>query len=347
MSFWCYRCTRFVHVLSQSDDSITCPYCDSGFIEEIETQQPDNQSRPFPSATMYMLSTHRNRQDSDRLSSPRTRRNRRNRVPMNPVIVLRGSAGTTTTTDGAESSFELYYDDGVGSGLRPIPNSTQGSGFDRILEQLSNAEIPGIGLLGRPENPAASKAAMESMPTVQILGTHVESECQCAICKEEFELGSLVKEMPCKHIYHDGCIVRWLSMRNTCPVCRHEVAADQDGNFREEFVEGEGVGMMTLWRLPGGGFAVGRRGDREIPVVYTEMDGGGGGGSRSGGGGGNGLRRVLGGLLSFLRRVRVGSGARSRASSSSLSAETGDTERRRSTFNRYMQRHNRASSVLV
>ncbi|KAI3701140.1 hypothetical protein L2E82_45785 [Cichorium intybus] len=39
---------------------------------------------------------------------------------------------------------------------------------------------------------------------------------------------------------------------------------------------------LTIWRLPGGGFAVGRftggrrtgSGKRELPVVYTEADGG-------------------------------------------------------------------------
>ncbi|KAI4975438.1 hypothetical protein ZWY2020_049045 [Hordeum vulgare] len=41
----------------------------------------------------------------------------------------------------ATSSFELFYDDGAGSGLRPLPESMSdflmGSGFERLLEQLA------------------------------------------------------------------------------------------------------------------------------------------------------------------------------------------------------------------
>lgn len=151
-----------------------------------------------------------------------------------------------------------------------------GSGFERLLDQFAQIELNGFG---RPENPPASKAAIESMPHVTIKECHVSSDSQshCAVCTEAFEVDTEAREMPCKHIYHTECIVPWLSMRNTCPVCRHEVTSDRTV---ERVGDDETVGL-TIWRLPGGGFAVGRfsggrrAGESHFPVVYTEMDGGG------------------------------------------------------------------------
>ncbi|CAO2817108.1 unnamed protein product [Amaranthus hypochondriacus] len=330
-SYWCYRCNRFVRVstnqFSLSSDSISCPDCHGGFLEEFDSPPtsfppPQLSSSPlsdttrsrFPAGAMYMVGNPTNSNpipnSNSFSSSPRFRRSRRNggdRSPFNPVIVLRAPSEPENGVNGVGGgSYELYYDDGGGSGLRPLPASVSefllGSGFDRLLDQLALIEINGIG---RNEQPPASKAAIESMPTIAIVDEHIECEVYCAVCKEAFELGSEAREMPCKHIYHHDCILPWLSLRNSCPVCRHELPSDNnnsggspelnpvDNNGRSNnnysvnsgngggLVEGnedETVGL-TIWRLPGGGFAVGRfsggrRGERELPVVYTEMDGG-------------------------------------------------------------------------
>ncbi|XP_047165108.1 probable E3 ubiquitin-protein ligase RHC2A, partial [Vigna umbellata] len=199
--------------------SVVCLDCDCGFIEEIEhpprSVHLDPCRRRFPAAAMYMIGQ---RPASDNVVRPflrRTRHNGGDRSPFNPVIVLRGSAAATSATNEEESrGFELFYDDGAGSGLRPLPPSMSefllGFGFDRFLEQLSQIEINGIG---RYEHPPASKAAIDSLRTIDIDNTHLAMESHCAVCKEAFELGTTVREMPCKHIYHPECILPWLASK--------------------------------------------------------------------------------------------------------------------------------------
>ncbi|KAK3198872.1 hypothetical protein Dsin_022287 [Dipteronia sinensis] len=45
----------------------------------------------------------------------------------------------------------------------------------------------------------------------------------CAICQEEFLVGIEVTSLPCSHIYHGDCIVKWLRTSHCCPMCRFEM----------------------------------------------------------------------------------------------------------------------------
>ncbi|OIW05747.1 hypothetical protein TanjilG_23533 [Lupinus angustifolius] len=261
LSYWCFNCTRYVHVVNHNN--ITCPHCETGFIERIQPDpSPNHPLTPFP--------------DESTLTRPAIRRRHRNvtiHSPINPVIVLRSHGHVSAGYD--DTVFELYHDDG--NGLRPLPTAMSdfllGSGFNSLLQQFSQVEVNGFD---RPENPPASKATIELIPTIAIEESHICTESHCAVCKEEFELGSEARELPCKHIYHSDCILPWLSLRNSCPVCRSELPSAQNPQVSSEIDE-ESTGF-TILRLPGGGIAVGRfsgsrrTSESRLPALYTEME---------------------------------------------------------------------------
>ena len=46
---------------------------------------------------------------------------------------------------------------------------------------------------------------------------------KCTICLMELSEGTDVILLPCKHIFHEKCITKWLKVHNTCPLCRYEL----------------------------------------------------------------------------------------------------------------------------
>ena len=49
------------------------------------------------------------------------------------------------------------------------------------------------------------------------------TEDKCPICLQKYKSADIIKEFPCKHIFHKTCIFKWLKTSNVCPLCKHDI----------------------------------------------------------------------------------------------------------------------------
>ncbi|KAM9415035.1 E3 ubiquitin-protein ligase RNF115 isoform 2-T4 [Salvelinus alpinus] len=86
-------------------------------------------------------------------------------------------------------------------------------GLDAVITEL-------LGQFESTGPPPAEKEMISSLPTVNISQEQTDSRLECPVCREEYSVGESVKQLPCLHYFHSDCIVPWLKLHDTCPVCR-------------------------------------------------------------------------------------------------------------------------------
>lgn len=58
--------------------------------------------------------------------------------------------------------------------------------------------------------PPAAKTAVQTLTVVVVSAEQADKGLKCPVCLLEFEEQETVREMPCKHLFHSGCILPWL-----------------------------------------------------------------------------------------------------------------------------------------
>lgn len=113
-------------------------------------------------------------------------------------------------------------------------------GYNTHFEQFMETEAALKG------SPPAAKSVVENLPLVELENEDVKESCVgCAVCKNDISLKEKVRRLPCLHYYHDDCIIPWLSIRNTCPVCRYELPTD-DSEYEQTKNRGSGQSIGDL-----------------------------------------------------------------------------------------------------
>ncbi|KAI5866652.1 hypothetical protein GGS23DRAFT_281224 [Durotheca rogersii] len=98
--------------------------------------------------------------------------------------------------------------------------------LDRIITNLMEAN---------PQSNAPAPASEEAIATLpkkklneQMLGSELKGEC--TICIDDMAVGDEVVVLPCRHWFHEECVVLWLKQHNTCPICRAPIDGEAAGH---------------------------------------------------------------------------------------------------------------------
>ncbi|MCD9646852.1 hypothetical protein HAX54_037049 [Datura stramonium] len=275
--YWCYQCHRTVRISPQNPSETVCPRCFGHFLYEISEANPTQifdftafdpspEARILEALTLMLDPNLFNTSEGnavpifrrsdgtetvvpplDSLMRP-TRGHQRIRDfwlrPRRRHSFLHNDADEWTPESGILARPRSWIIIRPG-GPNRLPGETQlgppgvndrdyftGPGLENLIEELTQNDRPG---------PApAPEPIIGSIPTVVIAPAHLREDSECPVCKEKFKVGGEARELPCKHIYHSDCIVPWLRLHNSCPVCRNplpvsaETLMDSSDNCPEE-----------------------------------------------------------------------------------------------------------------
>ena len=117
-----------------------------------------------------------------------------------------------------------------------------------INSEYENQEIENIlnYVMNNDENKYGSPPAAKS--EINKLKKYVLSEenlskfgCEnsCSVCKEDFVIGNKMMDLPCKHYFHEECLMPWLNQHDSCPICRFELKTDDPDYEKMKIIRNE------------------------------------------------------------------------------------------------------------
>ena len=252
-----------------NDEEYQCTKCDSTFIEEIsnednpkdfhiEQTQSNNSTNSININNLTNFDLSINNVNSINITNTPTNSNNENtndEYGMNDTLLflpstvhykIRGNNTIRNTNNIFNSSFNHIITEIVTSNnnnnifisrnlitrnspiLSFLSNHNNDNQFENLLNIIMSFDSMHKG------NPPASQRAIDNLKKIEIDENNIKNlnEELCNVCLEDYKIGQISNKLDCGHYFHDKCILQWLKMRNTCPVCRTELESN-DPNYEK------------------------------------------------------------------------------------------------------------------
>ena len=265
--FWCFNCNSEcqINIIKENDDEeYQCTKCKNSFIEEISKEDnPQNfhieQSQQIISQnnniiTNYTISiSNINSNNENQTQNNQSNVEKPDEYGMNNTLLFLPStvnyirrdnninnrnslfnyaSGDIVTEILGQNNHNIFISQNFNNNYAPILGFLSNHNNDTQFESLLNIIMSFDSI--HKGNPPASERAINNLKKIEINENNINTfnEQVCNVCLEIYKEGQISIKLDCGHCFHEKCIVQWLTMRNTCPVCRHELESN-DPNYEK------------------------------------------------------------------------------------------------------------------
>ena len=265
--FWCFNCNSEcqINIIKENDDEeYQCSKCKNSFIEEISKEDnPQNfhieQSQQIISQnnniiTNYTISiSNINSNNENQTQNNQSNVEKPDEYGMNNTLLFLPStvnyirrdnninnrnslfnyaSGDIVTEILGQNNHNIFISQNFNNNYAPILGFLSNHNNDTQFESLLNIIMSFDSI--HKGNPPASERAINNLKKIEINENNINTfnEQVCNVCLEIYKEGQISIKLDCGHCFHEKCIVQWLTMRNTCPVCRHELESN-DPNYEK------------------------------------------------------------------------------------------------------------------
>ncbi|CAG9329073.1 unnamed protein product [Blepharisma stoltei] len=185
--YYCHACKV---TSSINSEQLLCPRCGSDFLQIAQVEDLRENFRVGPNPFIFAI----NRQNDEEYEEENPDENRRQ-------VGIPNALFGRIVQNLSEEQNDMRRRDASRRAFLQVLLELLGDNFNQRRE--------------------VSQEGIESLTVVDIDSEIAEKECM--ICTEHFKEEEQATKLPCDHLFHSGCVVPWLQMKNSCPVCKRRV----------------------------------------------------------------------------------------------------------------------------
>ncbi|CAN8303159.1 unnamed protein product [Cochlearia groenlandica] len=131
----------------------------------------------------------------------------------------RGDPRLRETPDDDVSEFGEFFRGYGTNHHRDMRLDTEEMSYEELRASRERIGAVSIGLSEEEEDVKTRLKTRTCSGGINLEEEEEESE-PCTICQESLEKDEKIATLECGHEYHVECLVKWLNVKNVCPICR-------------------------------------------------------------------------------------------------------------------------------